>query len=100
MTGGQSGRDDYSPYLNSGVDTQPGVADYQGDFANLTVTADSPQANGAVGNIQEGIDLALTGGSVTALAGTYAENVTVNKAVTLKGTPNVLGSLSVTAARR
>ena len=98
IAGPQSARLDYSPFLNVGTDTQPGTPGFQGDFANLTVNSDSPQANGVAGNIQEGINMALAGGSVTALAGTYAGNVDVNKAVTLKGTPTISGSLTASVA--
>jgi parallel beta-helix repeat protein len=98
FAGTQSARIDYSPFLDSGVDTQPGTPGFQGNFMNVSVSADSPQANGSAGNIQEGIALASTGGTVTALNGTYPGNVTVNKAVTLRGTPTISGALSITAA--
>ncbi len=98
IAGPQSARIDYSPFLNSGIDTQPGTPGFQGDFNNLTVNPNSPQANGAAGNIQEGINLTLTGGSVTAVAGTYTGNVDINKAVTLRGTPTIAGSLTTSIA--
>lgn len=98
VAGPQSGRVDYSPFLNSGTDTQPGTPGFQGDFTNVTVNADSPQAFGLANNIQEGIAAAITGGSVTALSGTYTGNVVINKAVTLLGTPTITGSVSTTTA--
>jgi hypothetical protein len=87
IAGPQSARVDYSPFLNSGTDTQPGVLGFQGDFSNLWVTADNPQASGSPGKIQEGVNLATTGGTVNVLAGSYTENVNVNKPLSLLG-PN------------
>jgi len=98
IAGPQSARVDYSPFLNSGVDTQPGTPGFQGNFTNVTVNADSPQAFGTANNIQEGIAAAIAPGTVTALSGTYTGNVIVNKAVALLGTPTITGSLSTTAA--
>lgn len=98
IAGPQSARLDYSPFLNSGADTQPGTIGFQGGFANLTVSADSPKASGTASNIQEGIDQATTGGSVTALAGTYLGNVDINKALNLRGTPTVAGSLTASVS--
>ncbi len=98
VAGVESARVDYSPYLNTAVDVMPGTNGFQGDFTNLTVTADSPQANGSSGNIQEAINMANAGGSVTAKTGTYAGNVDVNKAPTLKGTPTIAGSLTASAS--
>ncbi len=100
VAGVESARVDYSPYLNTAVDVMPGTNGFQGDFTNLTVTADSPQANGSSGNIQEAINMANAGGSVTAKTGTYAGNVDVNKALTLKGTPTIAGSLTASASVR
>jgi hypothetical protein len=76
---------DYTPWLDSGTDTDPAPG-FQGDFGTLQVSAASPQV-GSVGRIQEGINLATSGGTVIAEPGTYAENVLVNKSVTLLG-PN------------
>lgn len=98
VSGSESGFVDYSPFLNSGVDTQLGTPGFQGDLSNVTVNADSSQANGAGGNIQEGINLVTSGGTVTALSGTYSGNVDINKAVTLKGTPTFAGSIRTSAA--
>ncbi|MBI5022440.1 MAG: right-handed parallel beta-helix repeat-containing protein [Ignavibacteriales bacterium] len=74
---------DYTPWLNIGTDTQLGTLGFQGDFSNLWVDDGSPQI-GSTGRIQEGIDM-VTGSTVNLAAGTYTENVNVNKKVTLQG---------------
>ena len=77
-----AGNVDYTPWLNVGTDTDA-AAGFQGDFSYLNVSAASPQT-GSIGRIQEAIDL-VSGSTVNVLAGTYAENVTVNKKITLIG---------------
>ncbi len=80
-----SGNVDYTPWLNSGVDTAPATPGFQGDFSLLNVDDNSPQAGG-VGRIQEGIDLAEPGGTVFVRNGTYFEsNIGVHKPVTVLG---------------
>ncbi|WP_417377158.1 beta strand repeat-containing protein, partial [Gimesia maris] len=75
---------DFSSYLNSGTDTDGGTAGFQGDFSVVNVTALGAQT-GPVGRIQEAIDLATSGATINIAAGTYNENVNVNKSVTLDG---------------
>lgn len=81
---------DYTPWLNSGTDTDLVTAGFQGDFSFLNVDDNSPQS-GAVGRIQEGVNLAadglLTGSNrvVNVLAGAYSENIVLNKSVMLLG---------------
>jgi nitrous oxidase accessory protein NosD len=70
---------DYTPWLDVGTDTQPGTPGFQGTFAVLHVDDDSPQS-GAVGRIQEAIDLTTTGGTVQVASGAYIEDVLINKA--------------------
>ncbi|MGD9590115.1 MAG: cohesin domain-containing protein [Pyrinomonadaceae bacterium] len=98
IAGPESARVDYSPFLNSGTDTQPGTPGFQGDPTHVTVNSDSAQANVGQNNIQEAINIAPAGGSVTALAGTYTGNVTVNQPISLLGSPTITGALSVTSA--
>lgn len=104
IAGQASGNIDFSPFLNSGVDTNvqtaPGRGTYgfQGSFNALNVSAASPQANGALSNIQEGINLITAGGTLNILNGTYSGDVNVNKVLTLKGTPTILGTLTTSVA--
>jgi nitrous oxidase accessory protein len=74
---------DYTPWLNSGTDKEPGTIGFQGDFSNLWVSVASPQT-GATKIIQEGVDL-VTGSTVNVSSGTYNETVNINKTVTLVG---------------
>ncbi len=77
---------DYTPWLASGTDNDADVAGFQGDFSTLYVDDDSFQV-GAVGRIQEAIDL-VSGSTIYVLPGTYQEAVVVDKAVNLYG-PNM-----------
>ncbi|GAP15390.1 protein containg parallel beta-helix repeat [Longilinea arvoryzae] len=82
--GVQSAMVDYSPWLVYGADTDDTKPGFQGDFFALNVNDDSPQS-GAVARIQEGVDLVAVGGTVNVLAGTYTEQVTISKEITLNG---------------
>ncbi|QDT41467.1 hypothetical protein Pan241w_15280 [Gimesia alba] len=75
---------DFTSFLNDGADTDGGTAGFQGDFSTLNVTTLGAQTGG-VGRIQEAIDSVTSGGTVNILAGTYNENVNVNKSVILDG---------------
>lgn len=75
---------DSTPFLNTGVDTDPLTPGFQGNFSVLNVTAMGAQA-GLIGRITEAAGLANVTGTVNVLAGSYTENVIVNKSVTLKG---------------
>jgi nitrous oxidase accessory protein NosD len=82
---------DYSPWLTTGTDVSASPG-FQGDISQLTVNPGSPrtaaQVAAGTANIQEGINDVLAGGTVTARQGIYAENVIVNKSVTLVGANN------------
>ena len=70
---------DYSPWLTTGADVSddPG---FQGNFSKLTVNAASPRHAGqTTGNLQEGIDQVLAGGTVYVGTGTYVEQLEINK---------------------
>jgi uncharacterized repeat protein (TIGR01451 family) len=85
MTGGNI---DFSPWLNGGGDLDAATTGFQGDRSSLTVDGASPQA-GSAAPIQEGVDLATAGGTVDVLAGAYAEEVTIDKDLTLAGQGSV-----------
>ena len=73
----------YSPWLSTGANSVPaGTPGFQGDFSALNVDAVSAQFGGTA--IQRGIDM-VSGSTVNVAAGTYAENVNVNKALKLRG---------------
>jgi hypothetical protein len=75
---------DYTPWLNNGTDTAPATPGFQGDFSTLDVGAASPQT-GSTGAIQEAVNLVTTGGTVNVGAGTFTEQLDINKAMTLHG---------------
>jgi len=90
ILGPASANFDFTPYLNSGTDTDVettsgrGTNGFQGDFSNLWVTAAGAQV-GVTGRIQEGVNL-VTASTVNVVDGTYEEAVVIdNKTVTLKG---------------
>lgn len=74
---------DFTPWLDVGTDADSGSG-FAGSFANVHVDDAGPQI-GSVGRIQEGIALATAGGTVNIHDGTYAENVNVDKSLTLRG---------------
>jgi len=91
ILGPASANFDVSPWLNTGVDTNPLAYGFQGDFSSITVTAQGAQV-GSIGRIQEGINLSANGALMSTSrivkveAGTYtANNLTVNKPLTLLG---------------
>jgi len=67
---------DYTPWLDSGTNNAAGIG-FDGDFSVLWVDDDSLQA-GATGRVQEGVNL-VSGSTVNVLAGTYGENVVIDK---------------------
>lgn|GEM_PF-2601873 len=90
VAGRTAGTVDFSTYLGLGTDADGAAAGFQGDHSNLYVTSLGAQT-GLGGRIADAIatlaDGSDTGGdrTVTVTAGTYGENVTVNKAMTLQG---------------
>lgn len=105
ILGPASANFDYSPFLNSGADTNvqttPGRGTYgfQGSFVALNVSATSPQAaSPAISSIQEAINLITAGGTLSIPTGVYPGNVNVNKALTLAGTFTVGGTFTTSSA--
>ncbi len=76
---------DFTPYLDSGVDTDAVTPGFQGDFSALHVTTLGAQT-GATGRIQEGINT-VSGGTVYLQAGTFVEGpqILINKDITMIG---------------
>jgi len=80
--GAASAKIDFTPWLDVGTDI--GLdGGFQGDCSYVHVDDDSPQS-GLVTRIQEGQDLA-TGTTVDVEPGTYVENLTITKTLTLLG---------------
>ncbi len=91
IAGGASANFDITPFLNFGTDTDVettpgnGTFGFQGSFASLTVTSELAQT-GSTGRVQEGVNNVTTGGEVLVTAGTYAENVSISKNLSLLST--------------
>jgi hypothetical protein len=77
IAGLMHGTVDFTPYLDSGNDTDAITAGFQGDFSVLHVTPLGAQTGGG-GRIQEGIN-DVVGGKVILEAGLFVENVLANK---------------------
>jgi len=73
---------DSTPWLASG-DADAGTFGFQADLSVLHVDDDSPQV-GATGRVQEAVDL-VTASTINVAAGTYDENLIIDKSVTLNG---------------
>ena len=103
IAGPASANFDLTPLLDVGTDTNVettlgrGTFGFQGNFNVLDVIASNAQT-GATGRIQEGVNLVNSGGTVKVPTGTYTENVDVNKAATLLGTPIINGTLTASVA--
>jgi hypothetical protein len=74
---------DFTPMLDHG-DANAGQVGFQQDLSSVTVHTRGAQL-GSTGRIQEGVNTVTAGGTVHVAAGTYAENVTINKALSLLG---------------
>ena len=77
---------DFTPFLDSGTDTDLGETGFQGDFSTLDVTALGAQS-GITGRIQEGVNL-VSGSTVNVGAGTFDEQVVIDESLTLQGAGN------------
>lgn len=97
ILGAASANIDYTPWLAVGADTDNGAVGFKGDFSSLWVDDDSMQA-GPVTRIQEGVDMVATNGTLNVSAGTYVENVTVGKCVSVIGAGSGLDGTVLAAA--
>ncbi len=91
IAGAASGNIDYTPYLNSGTDTDVstgfGTSGFQGNFDNLWVD-DSSVQTGSSGRIQEAMGLVVdtpTRGTIHVREGTYVESIALTKYIRLEG---------------
>jgi len=91
ITGAGAANVDFTPLINNDESlANQAVVGFQDDMSSLTVHTLGAQT-GSTGRVQEGVDSiadgALTGGNrvLNVLAGVYAEQVTVNQAVSMRG---------------
>lgn len=90
MVGAGADNVDFTPYLDSGVDTDAGTNGFQGDHSKLHVTALGAQT-GATGRIQEAVDQIengiLSGNARTVQIhdGTFAESTNIDRALIMTG---------------
>ncbi len=87
---------DYSPWLGTGADVaDPG---FYGDYSILWVDDDSDQT-GSAGLIGEAIGL-VSGSTVNVAAGTYVEQVTIEKSLSLLGAGSTTTTIQAPATGR
>lgn len=84
VTSQQSGAVDYSPWLNSGADTEGGVIGFQGDYSSLSIDGDSPIAAGGVNDLQMVADLLNANETLRLVDSENAySSLTIDKSLTL-----------------
>ncbi len=97
-------RVDFTPWLNSGTDTEPGTLGFQPDLSSLTVAPAVVSLQSSTSTrIQEALDLASGNAVITVLDGSYPpdENFDVTTGATVvldQGTTAVSGAASLSAA--
>ncbi|WP_197993345.1 LamG-like jellyroll fold domain-containing protein, partial [Gimesia aquarii] len=93
--GATNGEIDFSTILTSGADTDGATPGFQPDTSSLLVHALGVEP--AIGSrIQNAIDVVDDFGSIEIQAGTYNGDVTVGRGISLSGTPDIQGTLTVT----
>ncbi len=94
IQGAGAAKVDFTPLLNNNETlANQNVVGFQPDTSSLTVHTAGAQT-GVTGRITEAIGLVAALGTVVIHPGTYAENVNVNKAITLAGTATINGPLA------
>ncbi|MFN5934135.1 MAG: hypothetical protein ACK46D_07550, partial [Roseiflexaceae bacterium] len=86
ITTSGGGAVEFNSYLMSGTDTNPTAMGFQGSGTARGVTTYGAHT-GSAGRIAKVMGMVPNGGSVTVSAGTYAEEVSITKPITLAG-PN------------
>jgi hypothetical protein len=104
IAGPASANFDFSPFADTATDTNVetvagrGTYGFQIKLTDLVVSSASAQTTPGLSNIQEGINMIPVGGNLKVLTGTYNGNVDVNKALNLRGTPTINGTLTTSVA--
>ncbi|WP_436515797.1 T9SS type A sorting domain-containing protein [Ekhidna sp. To15] len=91
------GSNDFTPWLALGTDTDLGTDGFQGDFSSLMVGVSGAQT-GATGRIEEAVGLVDASGTIHVNAGTYPENLTLAKSLTLNGANQGIASSGTRSA--
>jgi hypothetical protein len=90
-------RVDFTPWLNNGTDADSGTPGFQPNFLSLTVAPSTVSLQtGGGGRIQEAIGLAAATATIDVLNGTYVENVSVNKDMTVNAAGTITGKVGST----
>jgi parallel beta-helix repeat protein len=97
ITGSAATSVDYTPLIVSGVDSDLVTPGFQPNRSVLRVVSASPQS-GSAGRIHEGAGTASTGGVVNVDSGTYTENITLDKRLTLDGAGSGVGGTELVSA--
>lgn len=103
IAGAQSARVDYSPFLYDGTDADLVTPGFQSAFNAVAVNADSVQAFGSANNLQEGLSMTASVGSLNVGTGTYNSGFAPSsKAISLRpglspGQVTIGGNLSLDA---
>lgn len=85
IAGAQSARVDYSPFLYDGTDADLVTPGFQSAFNAVAVNTDSVQAFGSANNLQEGLSMTTSLGSLNVGTGTYNSGfVPSSKAISLR----------------